>query len=133
MIAGARSVTMDKITISGIEVYAYHGVLESEKTAGQRFLVDVEITADLAPAARSDDLDRTIDFATVAGEVERLMTAEVCNLVETVAEKIASSVLSMDGTQEVTVTVRKPDAPLPVKSDWVGVSLTRRRGEGATP
>ena len=55
----------DKILLEGMEFYAYHGVNEIEKTQGQRFIVDVELSANLARAAETDSLTDTINYSDV--------------------------------------------------------------------
>ena len=52
----------DRITLTGISGYGYHGVLESEKATGQTFVVDAVLVMDLAPAAASDDLRLTAHY-----------------------------------------------------------------------
>ena len=52
----------DQISISGIEVFAYHGVLDHEKTEGQLFGIDVTLDVDLTSAAASDELADTVDY-----------------------------------------------------------------------
>ena len=45
--AANKGFTMDKIVLKNMAFYGYHGNLESEKSQGQRFFVDVEIKTDL--------------------------------------------------------------------------------------
>ncbi|MET0967852.1 MAG: dihydroneopterin aldolase, partial [Tardiphaga sp.] len=49
----------DMIFIKGVSVHAHHGVLDYEGVVGQRFVLDLELTADIALAARSDRLADT--------------------------------------------------------------------------
>ena len=52
----------DRIDLTGIEVWARHGVLPEEKTRDQPFVVDVGVFLDTAQAAASDDLEDTVDY-----------------------------------------------------------------------
>ncbi len=46
-----------------MSLFAYHGVLSEERTLGQRFLVDLEVDADLRAAGERDELAQTVDYA----------------------------------------------------------------------
>ena len=50
------------IELLGIELHAYHGVLEHERRDGQRFLVDVELDLADEIAARTDEIDDAVDY-----------------------------------------------------------------------
>ncbi len=114
------------IAISNIKVFAHHGVTQEEKGRGQEFLLDVELVLD-EEMARTDDLSATVDYSKVAGTVAGMATSSRCNLIETVASDIVDHLLTLDGVKEASVTVKKPDAPLPVEADWVGVRVRREK------
>ena len=117
----------DSIAITGIDVFAYHGVLESEKETGQRFIVDVEVRLDLSAAGETDDLSETVDYGLLAQQVREVVASERWDLIERVAARVAGTVLEDARVREVLVTVHKPGAPLSVSvSD---VSVTIRRGQ----
>lgn len=118
---------MDLIKLTGIEVFGHHGVLPHERELGQRFLVDLELAVDLAPAAASDDLADTIDYGQLAAGVAAIVAGEPANLLEAVAGRIADRCMAHPRITGVEVTVRKPNAPLPVLVGEVAVTL--RRGE----
>jgi dihydroneopterin aldolase len=115
----------DKIIISGMEFYAYHGALPGEQEIGQRFVVDLELAAYLERAGRLDDLSEAIDYAEVFGLVEKIVTEERCNLIEALAERIAQAILDRYPVEGVTVRVKKPHAPLGGIFDHVGVEIRR--------
>lgn len=118
---------MDRIALVGIEAFAHHGVLDHERELGQRFVVDVVLELDLAPAAASDDLADTVDYGQLAGRVAHLATAPPAALVETVAGRIAEVCLEDPRVAAAEVTVHKPSAPLPVAAREVSVTLRRER------
>ena len=45
----------DSIFITGLLIHAHHGVMPHEETVGQRFVIDLEMAVDLAPAGGSDN------------------------------------------------------------------------------
>jgi dihydroneopterin aldolase len=117
----------DRITLTGVRATGYHGVLDEERRDGQPFVVDVVIDTDLSTAAATDALDDTLDYGAVAATVVAIVEGEPCRLIETLAARIAEKVLGWAAVDAVTVTVRKPQAPIPVEFADVSVSLTRTR------
>jgi 7,8-dihydroneopterin aldolase/epimerase/oxygenase len=118
---------VDRIRLRGIEVFGHHGVLAHERELGQRFVVDVDLDLDLAPAAASDDLGDTVDYGHLAGRIAEVVGGDPCDLIETVAGRIADRCLEDLRVQAVQVTVHKPAAPLPVVAREVAVTLHRTR------
>ena len=119
--------TGDRISLRGIRARGRHGVLPEERRDGQVFVVDVELDVDLAPAATTDDLALTVDYATVASWVVAAITGEPCDLIETLAERIAVRILADLRVDRVAVTVHKPQAPVGVPFDDVAVTVVRER------
>jgi dihydroneopterin aldolase len=115
----------DVISISGLIVFAHHGVLEHEKADGQTFSVDVDLHLDVGEAAASDDLNRTISYADVADLVVQIMTVESYDLIETAAVRVAEGILENFAAEAVGVTVHKPSAPIPHEFKDVSVSVWR--------
>jgi dihydroneopterin aldolase len=115
------------IRLAGLEVFAYHGVLASEKERGQRFLIDVEVALDLTTAGATDRLEDTIDYGALARAVHERVATERWDLLERVAERVAELVLELPKVELVTVTVHKPEAPLPIGFEDVAVTVRRHR------
>ncbi len=118
---------MDTIMIRGLRVYAYHGVKEEEKRKGQPFELDIDVKADLADACESDDVNNTINYSSVTKCVLRTMLAEKNDLIERAAERVAQAILADFPAEEVTVTLKKPRAPVGADFDYMAVSITRKR------
>lgn len=116
----------DVITLRGVEAFGYHGVLPEEREHGQPFVTDVELHLDASVAAQSDDLGATVDYSAVAADVVAVVQGEPCQLIETVAERIARRVLSYQPVTSVRVTVHKPQAPVGVAFGDVSVTVVRQ-------
>ncbi len=117
----------DRITLTGISAVGHHGVFDFERERGQRFVVDLSCALDLGPAARSDDLTRTIDYGALAQAVVADIQGDPLNLIEALADRVARTCLAHEAVDSVEVTVHKPQAPVPVKFADVAVTLTRSR------
>lgn len=120
-------VPQDTITITGITAVGFHGVFDSERRDGQPFIVDVVLHLDLREAGATDDLTTTAHYGDVAEQVCAAITGEPLNLIEALAERIASRLLASFPAETVQVTVHKPQAPIPVPFGDVAVSLVRTR------
>lgn len=125
----------DAILLEGMRFYGYHGVNPEERALGQRFTVDVALAVDLRAPGRSDDLGDTVSYSAVFKLVRRIVEGEPRNLIEAVAEAIAAGILGdFPAVKNVTVTVRKPEAPLRgAMLDAAGVRLTRERAGRSEP
>jgi dihydroneopterin aldolase len=118
--------TTDTITLTGLRAYGYHGVFDFERTNGQDFVVDVVLELDLAPAARSDDVGDTVHYGELADALVAIVTGEPVNLLETLAARLADACLADTRVRQATVTVHKPQAPIP--HAFADVAVTVRRG-----
>jgi 7,8-dihydroneopterin aldolase/epimerase/oxygenase len=117
----------DQITLTGLRASAFHGVLEHERRTGQVFVIDVTIWLDLAAAAASDDLERTVHYGELAEAVVTAVEGEPVDLIETVAERVAGVALSYTPVTRTRVTVHKPNAPIAVPFADVSVTIERTR------
>jgi dihydroneopterin aldolase len=118
----------DLIFVSGLLVHAHHGVMAHEEKVGQRFVIDLELAIDLAPAAASDKLVDTVSYASIVETATRAFTARSYRLVEAAAGAIADAVLgAFARVISVKVTVHKPHAPIAAIFNDVGVTILRTR------
>lgn len=98
---------MDKICLKGLRFEAIHGVYEEEKHVKQPFCVDIELSVDTRAAAKADDLSLSVDYSLLYGRVAGIMNGESCNLLETLAERIAQAALADTRVDSVRVAVEK--------------------------
>lgn len=119
---------MDKISIKGLKLFAYHGVNPEEKENGQNFVIDLDYYVNIARACQMDTLDDTVSYAKVVKTIRRVFTAEKYDLIERAAQVIADAVLDeIEDIFKVEVTLKKPEAPISAEFDYVAVSITRER------
>jgi 7,8-dihydroneopterin aldolase/epimerase/oxygenase len=117
----------DRITLTGLRVHGHHGVHEHERTYGQEFVVDATVWLDLGPAGATDELSATLDYGALAQRAARIVGGPPCDLIETVAARIATEVLTDQRVRAVEVTVHKPQAPIPLPFTDISVTTHRRR------
>ena len=117
----------DRIALYGLRARGRHGVLPAERELGQVFVVDVDLGVDTAAAAAEDDIAQTVDYGAVASRVVEVVGGEPCDLLETLAQRVADTCLSEPRVIDVHVTVHKPMAPIAVPFEDVTVSIRRSR------
>jgi dihydroneopterin aldolase len=125
----------DRIRLSGLRVYGRHGVFEHERRDGQDFVVDAELELSTAAAAASDDLADTVDYGDLASRLAAVVAGEPVNLLETLVARLADECLADPRVEAATVTVHKPQAPIPLTFADVAVTIRRDRSwprSGAT-
>lgn len=113
--------------ILGLRVLARHGVLAEEQARPQPFVLDIHMELDTSAAEYSDDLDDTIDYASVAGHVASLVERERWQLLERLAGRVCDEILADPRILQVVVRVAKPKAPLGLDAETVAVTVRRRR------
>ena len=115
----------DRIELVGLRARGYHGVLEHERRDGQDFIIDVALEVDTAPAAATDELDKTVDYGTLAQSIAAVVSGEPVDLIETLAQRIADVCLRDARVLAVDVAVHKPSAPVTVPVEDVVVRIRR--------
>jgi 7,8-dihydroneopterin aldolase/epimerase/oxygenase len=118
----------DRITLTGLSVFGYHGVYEHEKRDGQSFLVDITVWLDLTDAAAADDLTRTVNYGQLAELAAGIVGGPSRDLIEAVAGEIADQALATFPVDAVQVTLHKPAAPIPLTFADVSVTIKREHG-----
>ncbi len=117
----------DRIQLTGLRVRGNHGVFDFERRDGQDFVVDVALELDTAPAAASDDLTDTVHYGQLAEGLAAVISGPPVNLLETLAQRLAEVCLADPRVQAATVTIHKPQAPIPLSFADVAVTIRRER------
>ena len=112
----------DKIHIEQLDVFTRIGVPEEERANPQRLTVSISLwpyqqTSDLA-----DHIEHAVNYSTVAEETKNFVHDQSVNLVETLADRLASHLLKSFPIQKVTIELRK----FPLRdAKYVSVTVTR--------
>lgn len=111
-----------------MQFYGYHGLLPEEKRLGQRFKVDLELFLHTSKAGLSDKMYDSIDYSQAYQRVKKIVEGESKNLIEAVAETIATDLLSAFTLLEACkVKVIKPDPPIAGHYESVAVEIYREK------
>lgn len=116
---------MGLIEIEGMEFYAFHGHFEAEQIVGNHFQVDLKIETDCAAAAKSDDLNDTLNYQAAYDIVKQEM-ASSSKLLENVAGRILAALYrSFQNIEKATVKISKMNPPMGGEIKNVSVTLSR--------
>ena len=113
-----------------MQFYGFHGVNSEEKTLGQTYLVDCEVTLGLLKAGLSDNLDDTVSYTDIYKIVRSVIEGQSKNLLEALAESIATKIINEFQINSIKVTLMKPNPP--IKGSYINhaaVEITRDRDE----
>ena len=114
---------MDKVFIKDLEVEAVIGVYDWEREVRQLISINLEMNFNTKKAGRSDRIDDALNYKNISKCIIELTESSKSKLIESLAQKIANTVLSEFPVSSVIVTVEKPGALRGSKS--VGVTIKR--------
>ena len=116
-------INMDKIFINDLQVETIIGIFDWEREIKQTISINLEMEFDISKAAKSDDINDSLDYKNVSKRIISLCEKANSYLVENLIEKIAQVVLKEFPVSKVTVSLEKPGALRGSKS--VGIKITR--------
>jgi dihydroneopterin aldolase len=116
----------DQIHIEGLEVLANIGVPEEERAAAQRLSFNVTLWPMLEMGDLADEIERTVNYAAVCGEVKTFVEQRKDKLIETLANALALHLLARLEIRRITVELRKYILP---EVEFVSVTVTRERAK----
>ena len=114
---------MDKVFIKDLEVEAVIGVYDWEREVRQLISINLEMNFNTKKAGRSDRIDDALNYKNISKCIIELTESSKSKLIESLAQKIAKTVLSEFPVSSVIVSVEKPGALRGSKS--VGVTIKR--------
>jgi len=118
-------VSMDRIYIRDLKLRCIIGIYPDERRERQDVVINVTLETDLAPAAASDRIEDAVDYKGLKKRIIALVEGSACQLIETLADRVAALALEDQRVRRVTVTVDKPGALRFARS--VAVELTREQ------
>jgi len=129
MIKGAPAMANDSgtdtIFLQDLRVDTIVGIWDWERKIRQTVSIDIEMAADVAKAAAADNIEGTLNYKAVAKRVQQFVGDSEYQLVETLAEKIAETILAEFDIPWIQLRVSKPGAIRNAKN--VGVLIRRQK------
>ncbi len=114
---------MDIVFIHDLQIETVIGIYDWERKIRQTVSLDIEMATDISKAAKSDDIEDTLSYKTVAKRLIEFVQQSEFELVEALAEKICSIVMDEFSVPWIKLTLHKPGAVRGSKS--VGVIIER--------
>jgi len=117
----------DEVRIEQLEVFAVIGVLEHERKGLQRLMVSISFWPYEHAHDLANNIEKAVNYSAVAEETKRFAREQAVNLIETLADRLASHLLKTFPIQKVTIELRKfalQDAK------YVSVTVTRTASIG---
>jgi dihydroneopterin aldolase len=116
------TITQSNIQLHDMRFYAYHGVMEQERSVGGEYLVSLDVETDLSRPVMTDAVEDTVNYAALYDVVAHEMK-QPSKLLEHVAGRIAQRVLG-DFPQIEKLTVQITKCNPPMGADCKGASVT---------
>lgn len=114
----------DKVFIKNLVLPCKVGVTQEERAKKQNVTVDIEILCDLSQAGKTDDITKSINYAQVQEQVMTAVTEGEFQLLERIAQTVASLILKDSLASQVTVIVKKEKY---ATKPGMGIEITRDR------
>lgn len=101
---------MDIVYIRDLRIETIIGIFDWEREVRQVVSLDLEMAADIRPAAISDDIRDALDYKTISKRVTQLVRDSESQLIESLAELVASVVMQEFAVPWLRLRISKPGA-----------------------
>lgn len=102
---------MDIVSLEGLEFFAYHGYYQEEQKVGNKYAVDIKVSADFHQAAQDDSLAETVNYELLYKVIEAEMKVR-SRLLENIGERIVNVVFdTFEQIEKVEISVSKFNPP----------------------
>jgi dihydroneopterin aldolase len=116
---------MGKISIEGMEFYAYHGHFKEEQIVGNKFLVDIDIFTNCSAAGKSDNLKDALDYQKVYTLI-KLEMSKKSFLLENICSRILDKLYEkFDSIEKAQIKISKINPPMGGQIQKVSITLSR--------
>lgn len=120
--------TSDRILLTNLGFYGFHGVMPEENKLGQRFFIDLTCGIDLREAGRTDALDTTVSYAAIYEVVKSAFEQKRFKLIEALAQHIIDCLfMAFPMVDWIKVMIRKPSAPIVMVEGEAAIEISRDR------
>ena len=114
-----------RVFVEGYELIGSVGVYEHERRYEQRVVVSLDLTVEDGYDGGSDDIGAVYDYDEAIRAIRETLESGHFNLLETLAERIATRCLANPSVRSTTVRIAKPDVLIACKA--VGIEIIRNK------
>jgi len=118
-----------EVDLRGVSIYTHHGVSDAEQEVGQRLEFDLSFDVPDCDAVLTDRIEDTVDYSDVCDIVALAATERSYRTLERLAQVVGQRLIERYGCESVRVRASKPEPPLPLSIQEVGVEVTQERNE----
>jgi 7,8-dihydroneopterin aldolase/epimerase/oxygenase len=116
-----------EVDLRGISIYTHHGVSDAEQEVGQRLEFDLSFDVPDCDAVLTDRIEDTVDYSEVCDIVVLAATERSYRTLERLAQVVGERLIERYGCESIRVRASKPEPPLPLSIQEVGVEVTQER------
>ncbi len=121
---------LDKISLSNIHVFAYHGVFPEEQKLGQKFIISVDLYADLTTICHSDKISDGFCYGDMTQRIVTFCSKNQYHTLEALSHGLGKYLFfSNKLIQNIMIKIQKPNAPINCHIDTVSVEIHRKRSD----
>ena len=115
------------VEIKDLKITCIVGIYEKERELLQNLFLDVEMDLDFGDAARTEDVEHTVDYAEVSDKLEAWVQEKKFQLIETLAEQGCLLIFeNWPAVSRCKIRVKKPGA-VP-QASYAAVTVERYNG-----
>ena len=114
---------MDIVFINDLRIDTIIGIYDWEREVKQTVSIDLEMAHDISKAAKTDDIQYALNYKAVAKRIIAFIEPSEFLLVESMAEEIASLIMTEFSVPWLRLCLRKPGALRGSKD--VGIMIER--------
>jgi len=114
---------MDKVFIRALRIQTTIGFYPWEKEIKQTLVIDLAMGWNTAKAAENDELAKTLDYADISEQIAKFANDNPVDLIETLAERLASYLMNTYHIPWLKLSIGKPGAVH--NAATVGVEIER--------
>ena len=120
---------IDVLESKGMTFWGNHGLTEDQKTVGQIFTVDIDVTLDMSNQFNEDMLSSGLTYTDLFVVTQQVITGEHYNTIQHVAQRIIDKLIALNRPTpiyDITVTVKQPYPSIPNSNlKYIGVTVSR--------
>ncbi len=119
----------DILYVKDMRFWGTHGYFQEENKLGQQFGVDIEAKIDMTDMCEKDEFVWEISYVALFKAAKKIVEGEEHKLIQRVAYRIVEEVFATTPASKVSVTIKKPGAPIGGIFDHTGCIIERTREE----